>query len=92
MKFNYKSFFKSLYQKINDDDILGNAAQVAFYFSFALFPLLLFIMTLFGLILNNKTELQSELFMYLQGVMPGSAFELVKTTLLEITKESSGGK
>ena len=92
MSFDYKNFFKSLYQKINDDDIFGNAAQVAFYFSFALFPLLLFLMTLFGLILNNKAELQTELFMYLQSVMPASAFDLVKTTLLEVTKESSGGK
>ena len=92
MNLDYKNFFKSLYQKINDDDILGNAAQVAFYFSFALFPLLLFLMSLFGLILNNKTELQTELFSYLQTVMPTSAFELVKTTLLEVTKESSGGK
>ena len=53
MRLNYKEFFTRLYGKILDDDILGNAAQVAFYFSFALFPLLLFLMTLFGLILNS---------------------------------------
>ena len=51
MKFNYKSFFKRLREKIDADDVLGNAAQVAFYFSFALFPLLLFLMTLLGYIM-----------------------------------------
>jgi len=72
MNFNYIEFFKKLYQKINDDDILGNAAQVAFYFSFALFPLLLFLMTLLGLILGSKQELQQELFGLLAQVMPSS--------------------
>ncbi|HVE57587.1 MAG TPA: YihY/virulence factor BrkB family protein [Pyrinomonadaceae bacterium] len=91
MNFDYKDFFKRLYAKISDDDILGNAAQVAFYFTFALFPLLLFLMTLLGLILSSKENLQAELFQYLQQVMPASAFTLVRTTLEEVTKESSGG-
>lgn len=91
MIFDYVDFFKRLWAKISDDDIIGNAAQVAFYFTFALFPLLLFLMSLFGLILSNKEDLQIELFQYLQQVMPGSAFDLVKTTLEEVTSESSGG-
>jgi membrane protein len=92
MKFNYKEFFTRLYEKISDDDILGNAAQVAFYFSFALFPLLLFLMSLFGIILNDKQDLQEELFLLLSQVMPGSAFELVEKTLKEVTANASGGK
>jgi membrane protein len=87
-----KKFFVRLYKKTNDDDIFGNAAQVAFYFSFALFPLLLFLITLFGIILNSADDLRGELFSYLRQVMPGSAFELVQTTLKEVTENSSGGK
>ena len=90
--FDWKIFFTRLYEKINDDDIMGNAAQVAFYFSFALFPLLLFFLTVFGLILTNAEELRGELFSYLQQVMPGSAFELVQTTLNEVAANSTGGK
>jgi len=92
MKFNFKDFFTRLYEKITDDDILGNAAQVAFYFSFALFPLLLFLMSLLGLILSDKKDLQAELFLILGQVMPSSAFDLVKTTLDEVTASASGGK
>lgn len=92
MKFDYKNFFKRLYDKISDDDILGNAAQVAFYFSFALFPLLLFLMSLLGIILNDKQDLQSELFLILGQVMPASAFDLIKKTLDEVTANASGGK
>jgi membrane protein len=92
MKFDYKDFFKKLYQKINEDDILGNAAQVAFYFSFALFPLLLFLVSLLGLVIGTKQEMQDELFVMLAQVMPGSAFELVKTTIAEVRDSASGGK
>jgi membrane protein len=92
MKFDLKSFATRLYEKINDDDILGNAAQVAFYFSFALFPLLLFLMSLIGIIISDKTDLQNQLFTILGEVMPKSAFDLVKTTLNEVTSNASGGK
>src|SRR5215204_4250327 len=92
MKFNYKEFFTRLYEKISDDDILGNAAQVAFYFSFALFPLLLFLMSVFGIIMNDKQDLQEQLFVILSQVMPVSAFELVEKTLKEVTSNASGGK
>lgn len=87
-----KRFFVRLYKKSNDDDILGNAAQVAFYFSFALFPLLLFLISLFGIILNNTDELRGELFLYLRQIMPASAFDLVQTTLEEVAENTSGGK
>ena len=92
MKFDAKNFFKRLGQKITDDDILGNAAQVAFYFSFALFPLLLFLMSLLGILLSDKQDLQNELFTMLGQIMPRSAFDLVKTTLDEVTSHASGGK
>jgi len=91
-KFNPKEFFSRLWEKVSDDDIIGNAAQVAFYFSFAIFPLLLFLMSLLGIILNDKQDLQEELFLILGQVMPGSAFDLVKKTLDEVTQNASGGK
>ena len=92
MKFHYRTFFTRLREKIWDDDILGNAAQVAFYFSFALFPLLLFLMSLLGIILNDKQDLQNQLFLLLSQVMPESAFELVDKTLKEVTANATGGK
>ena len=92
MNFDLKSFGKRLYEKINDDDILGNAAQVAFYFTFALFPLLLFLMSLIGIILSDKTDLQNQLFVILGEVMPKSAFDLVQKTLTDVTSSATGGK
>jgi len=92
MKIFSKAFVTDVYKKIIDDDVLGNAAQVAFYFTFALFPLLLFLMSLFGIILSDKQDLQQELFTLLGQVMPESAFDLVRTTLTEVTASAGGGK
>jgi len=92
MNFDYKDFFKRLREKVAADDILGNSAQVAFYFTFALFPLLLFLMTLLGIILQDKQDLQNQLYQMLGEVMPGAAFELVRKTLEEVTAHATGGK
>lgn len=90
--FKTKAFFMKLYEKALETDLFSRAAQVAFYFSFAFFPLLLFLVTLFGMILGSTASLQRELFEYLSQIMPVSAFELVRTTMGEIIESSSGGK
>lgn len=93
-KFNigFKEFFKRLYEKsVEEEDLMSNAAQVAFYFTFAIFPLLLFLVSLFGIILASA-NLQDELYLYLRQIMPLSAFVLVQNTITEVTANSSGGK
>ena len=87
-----KVFFKELYDKISDTGLTDRAAQVAFYFSFAFFPLLLFLLTVFGLVLDKTERLQAELYNYLARIMPVSAYNLVRTTMDEIIASSSGGK
>ena len=90
--FEWKLFFKELYSKFFETDVMSASAQVAFYFSFAFFPLLLFLVTLFGIVLESTDELRGELYIYLAQIMPGSAYELVRTTMDEIIETSSGGK
>ncbi len=91
-KFEWKKFFVRLYELSFDADIFSRAATVAFYFSFALFPLLYFLVSLFGLLLESSAGLQDELFLYLLRIMPYSVFELVKNTVDEIVLKSTGGK
>ena len=92
MKFQPKQFFTRLYEKAFDEDIFSSAAQVGFYFMFALFPLLLFLISLMGLVLEKADDIRAELFVYLRQVMPGSALDLVQKTLEEVVQSSSGGK
>jgi membrane protein len=87
-----KTILHRLYDSFWEEDVLSRSAQVAFYLSFALFPLLLFLVNLFGLIIGQADDLKSELFSYLRQIMPYSAYVLVKDTILEVTENSSGGK
>ena len=90
--FNWKVFLKELYNKFFEVDVMSSAAQVAFYFSFAFFPLLLFLVSLFGMVLESTDELRGQLYQYLAQIMPPSAYQLVQTTMDEIIENSSGGK
>lgn len=91
-KADWKRFLTELYKKVMDTDALGNAAQVAFYFSFAFFPLLLFLVSLFGIILESTEEWKADLYTYLAQIMPQSAYDLVHDTLEEIVEGGTGGK
>lgn len=92
LDYPWKRFFVRLYDESFEADIFNRAAQVAFYFSFSIFPLLFFLVSLFGLILESTADLKQELFEYLRQIMPWSAFTLVRTTVEEITENSSTGK
>lgn len=83
---------KRVYNEILEDDVLGSSAQLAYYFLFALFPLLIFLTSLLGFAVGADSELRNELFTYLGSVLPGSALDLVRTTITEVSQASSGGK
>ncbi len=87
-----KTFFSKLYDKIFDTELLDRGAQVAFYFSFSIFPLLFFLISVFGLVLESTERLQSELFTYLYQIMPATAYDLVRKTVDEIVASSTTGK
>jgi len=83
---------KRLSARINDDGIFGRAAQLSYYFLLALFPLLLFLVTLLGYFARAGTQLRYKLLSYLATVMPSAAVTLVHTTLDEISTARGGGK
>jgi membrane protein len=83
---------KRVWADIIKDDIFGRAAQLSYYFLLALFPLLLFLTSMIGLIMGSGTGLRHSLFNYLGKVLPPSASQLVSTTMFEVSAASSGGK
>lgn len=83
---------KRVWAEIQEDDVLGRAAQLSYYFLLALFPLLIFLTSVFGIALGAENGLRQSLFSYLAEVMPPSAYQLIDATMLEISKGSSGGK
>jgi membrane protein len=74
------------------NNVVGHAAELAFYFLFALFPLILIVVTSFGLFAADRIELQSDLLSYFSDLLPPSAFQLLKTVVDELATHASSGK
>ncbi|MGB7070322.1 MAG: YihY/virulence factor BrkB family protein, partial [Pyrinomonadaceae bacterium] len=55
-------------------------------------PLIFFLVSLFGIVLESTEGLQHSLFSFLLQILPPSAFTLVRKTIEEIVDSSSGGK
>ena len=64
--------------RIIENNVFGQAAALAFYFLFALFPLILIMMTLFGLFTSRSIELQNKLLSYFADFLPTDAFQLLR--------------
>lgn len=68
-----------VWHEVQKDGLLGRAAQLAYYFLLALFPLLLFFTALIGLFPINAPT--SALLEYARQVIPSEAFGLVERYL-----------
>ena len=84
-----RSLLVTLCNDCYEDDVLGQAAQLAFYFLFALFPMLIFLAALVGYL--PIPHLLDRLMDYLSQVLPTIAIVLVRQTLLEITRMQRSG-
>ncbi|HSE50109.1 MAG TPA: YihY/virulence factor BrkB family protein [Terriglobales bacterium] len=83
---------KRVWKEYNEDDVASHAAQLAYYFMLALFPAMLFLVTLIGLIAHGNPSFQQQLFAYLARLAPGSASELISKTIQEVTQAAGGLK
>jgi membrane protein len=72
---------------INADNIYGGAAELAYYFLLALFPMLIFLTSLVGFL----PGVQQAILESLGRVVPGQAMQLVKDTLEDVIRNRSGG-
>jgi membrane protein len=87
-----KKFWINVWARTQKDEILGRAAQLSYFFLLALFPLLIFLISLFGYFNGAGSHLQKSMIAYLGDVMPPAALQLVVATLDEVTKGRGTGK
>lgn len=88
----WKALAKRVWNETKRDDVFGRAAQLAYYFLLALFPLLIFLTSVIGLVVGLGTGMRHMLFAYLSRVMPSSAFQLIDSTMWEVSTASGAGK
>jgi len=83
---------KRVWSEIGQDDLISRASDLAYNFLLAGFPMLLFLISLFGVFASQSQHLQDSLFFYLSHVLPPAAFTLIEHTLREIIRNSGSGK
>lgn len=83
---------KRTIQEISKDDISGHAAELSYYFLLALFPALLFMITLLGFMAGPGSELRSQLVSKMAFAMPESAADVIDKTLTQISASATGLK
>lgn len=86
----YKALGKRVYEEFLDDNVLDSAAALAYYFFFALFPLVFFLIAILGI--AGGQALGNSLVTEVTRLMPGSASELVNQTVHTTLQNSGGGK
>jgi membrane protein len=73
----------------NEDDCLGLAAQLAYYFFFALFPALLFVLALASFL--PLTQFVDQMVAALRPIAPGQVLEFLREQLERLSNADSGG-
>jgi membrane protein len=77
------------FEELRDDHIVERANNVAFHFTLAIFPAIIFLFTLIPeLPIDNLTE---EVMMLLEEVMPASVYNEAAATIEDILSKSRGG-
>jgi membrane protein len=88
----WKELLKRVWSGINRNDLINRAYELAYNFLLAVFPMLLFLLGLLGILAAEGSEIRTDLFHYFQLVLPPAAYDLVTHTLREVTPNSGGGK
>jgi membrane protein len=75
------------WRESNEDNVWGGAAQLGYYFLLALFPMLIFLMSLLGFLPGA----QESIVRMLAKVVPGQAMTLVYQFIQDVVEHRSGG-
>jgi membrane protein len=84
-----KELGQRVIHEIQQDDCLGRAAQLAYYFLFALFPFFLVLTTLLGYL--PVPNLMDRLLETLAEMLPSEALQLVQDHVRELVTNQRGG-
>lgn len=79
---------REVWRELDEDEIVDRAAALSYYFLFALFPTLLFLAALLGLL--PTAALLDQLIDYMARVLPSDAFSIMARTLEEILRGARG--
>ena len=88
----WKQLWVRVWKSMNEDNIFGRASELAYNFILSIFPMLLFLVALFGFFTSRASGFQDRLFFYLGTVLPPAASQIVVRTVHDVARNASGGK
>lgn len=88
----WKELLTRVWGGINRNDLINRAYELAYNFLLAVFPMLLFLLGLLGMLASEGGYIRTNLFYYFQLVLPPAAYDLLTQTVREVTPTSAGGK
>jgi membrane protein len=77
---------------VNDNNLFGRASELAYSYLLALFPMLIFLLSCFGLFASQSSGLIKNLFFYFSRVLPPAAYDVITKTISEVTRHSGSAK
>jgi membrane protein len=83
---------KRTWESIWADRLFGRAAELGFYFLFALFPTLFSASSILGLVARSASQFYDRILVYLALVIPTQALGTVLETFNETTANATSGK
>jgi membrane protein len=83
---------KHTWRSTLDDNLVGRAAELGFFFIFAIFPSLYTATSLLGLVARSASQIYYSLLGYLAFVLPSAAMGTVLETFNETTIAATSGK
>jgi membrane protein len=89
---SFRTIAKRTWRAVLADRVFGHAAELGFYFLFALFPTLFCAGTILGMAARSAHQISDKLLEYLALVIPTTALGTVLTTFNETTAAASSGK
>jgi membrane protein len=87
-----KLVWKRTFQAMTNDNLLSRAAEMGYYFLFALFPTLVCMSSILGLAARQASQIYDSLLHYLALVVPGSAYTIIIETFNQAAAAATGGK
>jgi membrane protein len=87
-----KLVWKRTFRAMLSDNLLSRAAEMGYYFLFALFPMLVCASSILGLAARQASHIYDKLLHYLALVVPGGAYTMIIETFNQTTAAATGGK
>jgi len=88
----WRELARRVWGGINRNELIDRAYELAYNFLLAVFPMLLFLIGLLGMLASEGSKLRSDLFYDCRLVLPPAAYDLLIQTIREVTPNSTGGK